>query len=191
MKRRAILAAAFLFEGAVLVLAWFQGWLFGTPPFARLAFTWRDLALGVIGTGPLLLAMWWTGTSNWPPVVRLREQVEEVVREAFVHLTLPDLAVVALLAGVAEEALFRGVLQVAFGEWLTPWAGLVIASVLFGLVHFVTRLYAVLATVIGLYLGGMLLWTGNLLGPVVAHALYDFIALAYLVGRTRTEEADR
>jgi hypothetical protein len=41
--------------------------------------------------------------------------------------------------------------------------------------------YAILAALIGLYLGLLLIWTGNLLAPAVAHGLYDFIALLYLV----------
>jgi membrane protease YdiL (CAAX protease family) len=41
--------------------------------------------------------------------------------------------------------------------------------------------YAILAALIGLYLGLLLIWTGSLLAPAVAHGLYDFIALLYLV----------
>lgn len=185
MSRRAILAAAIVSEGAILLVAWLQGWLFGVPPFAHATFTWMAIAGGVAGTVPLFLAMWWTGTSSWPPAARLREQIEEVVREIFVHLSVVDIAVVSMLAGVAEEALFRGVLQTAFGDWINPAAGLAIASVLFGLVHFVTPLYAVLAGVIGVWLGGMFLVTGNLLAPIVAHALYDFVALMWLVRDAR------
>ena len=32
---------------------------------------------------------------------------------------------------------------------------------------------------IGLYFGGLRLWTGNLLAPIAAHAVYDFLALIY------------
>jgi membrane protease YdiL (CAAX protease family) len=53
--------------------------------------------------------------------------------------------------------------------------------VLFGLLHPITPTYAVLAALMGAYLGGVWLASGNLLVPIVAHALYDFIALAYLL----------
>jgi len=56
-----------------------------------------------------------------------------------------------------------------------------IASVLFGLFHPITPTYAALAAAIGLYLGWLWLACGNLLTPIVTHALYDFLALAYLV----------
>jgi membrane protease YdiL (CAAX protease family) len=65
--------------------------------------------------------------------------------------------------------------------WLGPWAALALVSVLFGLVHPITPAYAVLATLAGAYLGWAYLASGNLLVPVLAHALYDFTALVYLL----------
>jgi len=57
---------------------------------------------------------------------------------------------------------------------------LLVASLLFGVVHWLTGLYALLAGMVGLYLGGLYLLTGNLLVPIVVHALYDIVALGYL-----------
>jgi uncharacterized protein len=45
----------------------------------------------------------------------------------------------------------------------------------------VNRSYAMLAGVIGLYLGWLWMATGELLLPIAVHALYDFLALVYLV----------
>ena len=39
-----------------------------------------------------------------------------------------------------------------------------------------------LAAIVGAYLGWLFVITGNLLVPVVAHALYDLVALAVLAG---------
>jgi membrane protease YdiL (CAAX protease family) len=61
------------------------------------------------------------------------------------------------------------------------WPALVVSSVLFGLLHPITPTYAVLAGLIGAYLGGVWLANGNLLVVVIVHALYDFIALIYLL----------
>jgi hypothetical protein len=60
------------------------------------------------------------------------------------------------------------------------WIGLAVAALLFGLAHFITPTYAVLAGTMGLYLGWLWIDTGNLLVPITAHAVYDFLALAYL-----------
>jgi membrane protease YdiL (CAAX protease family) len=94
-----------------------------------------------------------------------------------------DLALLSLVAGIGEELLCRGVLQPVLGRWLGPAFGLAAASLLFGLLHPVSWLYIVLAGLLGAYLGFLYLATGNLLGPIVAHALYDFVVLVYIVRR--------
>jgi len=71
-----------------------------------------------------------------------------------------QLLVISALAGIGEEALFRGVVQAAIGQWSgLPWLGLLVASVLFGLAHMITATYAVVAALIGAYLGWLLLLT--------------------------------
>ena len=91
------------------------------------------------------------------------------------------LALVALLAGLGEETLFRGVIQPALAAHLPLWAALAVTAALFGLAHWITPTYALLAGIVGAYLGGLLLVSGNLLAPIVAHALYDLVALTLLV----------
>ncbi len=88
------------------------------------------------------------------------------------------------MAGFAEELLFRGLIQAALGDWLSPTTGLIVASAC-GLAHPITVGYATVVTVAGFYSGGLWLWSGNLLVPIVAHAAYDFVALVYLVRRPR------
>src|SRR5205085_12118606 len=95
--------------------------------------------------------------------------------------TLLDLAAISVLAGFGEEMLFRGVLQDLLSRWLGPWPALAFASVLFGLLHLITPTYAVLAALMGAYLGWLYARTGNLLVPIMTHTLYDFFALSYIV----------
>jgi len=66
--------------------------------------------------------------------------------------------------------------------------GLVFASALFGLAHAITSTYAILAGLIGAYLGWLWLATDNLLTPTVAHAAYDLVALWYLLRAARPIE---
>jgi hypothetical protein len=47
-----------------------------------------------------------------------------------------------------------------------------LVSALFGAFH-------LLAALIGAYLGLLWIWTGNLLTPMITHAVYDFAALVY------------
>ena len=51
---------------------------------------------------------------------------------------------------------------------------------LFGLGHWITPSYGVLAGIIGGYLGLLTMASSNLLPAILAHALYDFAALVYL-----------
>ena len=62
-------------------------------------------------------------------------------------------------------------------------AGLIGSNIIFGLVHAVTPLYAVLAALVGIYLGLSLDYGGdrNLLIPVIIHGLYDFLAFVALM----------
>ena len=121
----------------------------------------------------------------WRPLVDFVRTVDETVVPLFRACHTMDLALIAALAGLGEEMLFRGVLQRAIiGETPTEfqtWLGIVAAGVVFGMAHRITWTYAALATIIGIYLGWLLEATGNLLAPIAAHGVYDFLALVYLV----------
>jgi uncharacterized protein len=86
-----------------------------------------------------------------------------------------------LSAGVGEEMLFRGVLQTSLGAWLGVGWGLVVASILFGLLHPISLPYIFVTIVLGFYIGGAFLLTGNLLTVMVTHAVYDLALMAYLL----------
>ncbi|MGN6393189.1 MAG: lysostaphin resistance A-like protein [Gemmatimonadales bacterium] len=96
--------------------------------------------------------------------------------------TSGELLLVAVCAGVGEEALFRGVVQAALLGRVPSWAAVGLTALLFGLAHALTATYAVLATLMGAYLGGLQLACDNLLVPILTHALYDLVALHLLLG---------
>jgi uncharacterized protein len=89
-------------------------------------------------------------------------------------LTALQIAVFALASGVAEELLFRGALQ--------PDLGLVLTSVLFGLVHFLPRMWpwTLWALVMGFVFGVLHALTGELLAPVVAHVVINYENLHFI-----------
>jgi membrane protease YdiL (CAAX protease family) len=87
---------------------------------------------------------------------------------------------VAVLAGVGEELLFRGVVQAKLIDWTSPAIGVVIGSLLFGAMHALSKTYFVLATLIGLCFGWLAWHYHDLVAPIVAHTVYDFVALLYL-----------
>jgi len=79
-----------------------------------------------------------------------------------------------------EEFLFRGVIQNCLSRtFKNEWAGLIIASIIFGFSHILHApvpnwKYVLLATIAGLFYGRCWMKTGSLLPGALVHALVDF-----------------
>ncbi len=171
----------YLFEGGLGLIAIGLGWLFGIDPAGDANWNWRAVAWGLAGTLPMVGMLPLLVRSSWPPLKRLVNLIDEVAVPLLGRRSVWELALLSLLAGVGEELMFRGLLQGGLGRHLGDGWALAAASVVFGMCHALTRTYAVLATLIGLWLGGLWLLAGNLVAPMLAHALYDFFALVYLL----------
>jgi uncharacterized protein len=173
-------------EAGLLLPAWALARWLDLSPFQDLEPIVPSLLWGALATLPLLLGLAWMLASTSPPIRRLVALVVEQIGPLLVPLSVLQLALLAAVAGFSEEVLFRGVIQVGLERWLPPGGALLAASFLFGLVHFASRAYAVLAAVMGLYLGILYLVQGSLLAPIVTHALYDFVALLCVSARYRS-----
>jgi len=183
---------AVVVEGAIALVAVGLAWLFNVPLREQIPLYGTPLieavARGLIATAPMLVVFWWLVRSDQPALRQLRDQVDRLIGEMFPAASIAQLALVAALAGVGEELLFRGVLQTILGWWTSPLVGLGIASVLFGLAHALSKIYFMLATVIGLFLGWLAWYFNDLAAPITAHGVYDFVALMYL---TKTRVASK
>jgi membrane protease YdiL (CAAX protease family) len=179
--REPIVLLAIVVEGGLLLAAWVLGWLLEQPPLRRFQWTLQGGLLGVAAVVPMLGLFWIL--DRWPvgPVAEVKDFTNRILCPLLAPCTVVDLLGISVLAGLGEELLFRGVLQEMFSRHLPVELALLAASVLFGLVHAITPTYAVLATLSGLYLGWLFHSTENLLVPVLAHALYDFGVLLYLL----------
>jgi len=171
-------------------LAWAVGRWLGISPLEHLQPTLTALAAGIVAAVPLLLGLRWTLTTSTKSVRRLVALVVEQLGPLLAPRSRVELALLAALAGFAEEVLFRGVLQIGLGRVLPEEVALVVASAAFGLAHFITPAYALFAGLAGLYLGGLFLLQGSLAAPIVAHAVYDVVALNY-VARLYRESSPR
>lgn len=171
------------FEGSLAVLALILGWLADLDPFASLLFSEAALGIGLLATLPLVVMFFAMQQLSYPPIQKIRDMLLETLgaRLAFRHWT--DVLILAAIAGFAEETLFRGFLQPWLENGWGALAGLLGSNVLFALVHAVTPLYALLALLMGLYMGAMLDYGGerNLLVPMVIHAAYDFVAFVVIL----------
>ena len=146
------------------------------------------IAVGLLATLPLigLLIVF----EHWPPrsLAKLRQSVDKQIVPLLKGHSLAQFAVLALCAGVGEELLFRGLLQTWLEQWLPDImpggrivTSILIAGVIFGACHWINDQYALMAAIVGMYLGAVFVLSNHLLAPMTAHAAYDFFALWYLV----------
>jgi len=175
---------ACVFEASLIIVALLLGWIADIDPFAMLSFSEPAIAIGIIGTVPLVLLFLALEYLPQKSLVDIKDLLLRTLAPSLHQHDWADLLVLAIIAGVSEELLFRGVIQ----PWISAsWgiaAGLYVSNIIFGLVHAVTPLYAVLVTVVGVYLSISMDMGGgdsNLLIPIIIHSLYDFFAFIMLM----------
>ncbi|MBK9031332.1 MAG: CPBP family intramembrane metalloprotease [Myxococcales bacterium] len=95
-----------------------------------------------------------------------------------------EIFILAAASAIGEELVFRGA--------LLPWVGLVPQAILFAVLHIGPNrrhlVWTAWALAMGLAFGALALFTGDLLGAVVAHFAINFINLHYIV---RVEDPGR
>jgi uncharacterized protein len=166
-------------EVLVGVAAWVVALITGVPLLGDLSLESRIAIWSIPATVPLLAAFGWMLRATFRPLAEIRDWLEMAFIPILTRWSWVQVAVISVLAGVCEELFFRSVLQGGLAGLTGPVPALLIASVTFGLFHLVTRAYAVLATLMGVYLGWIWIVSGNLLAPMIVHALYDFAALMW------------
>ena len=82
----------------------------------------------------------------------------------------------ALAPGVAEELLFRGLIQRGLHRRVGPVASVGVAALLFGALH-VDPVYALLTAVLGAYLGAITLIGGSIRPSIVCHSCNNLVAV--------------
>ncbi|CAN5910640.1 type II CAAX endopeptidase family protein [soil metagenome] len=133
-------------------------------------------AAATIGLGVLLYRMMPT----------MRQIADELAPTLVDGVDRTSLLMISIFSGIGEEMLFRGAMQ--------PEFGLVVAALVFGLVHIgPDRRYLVWtawAVVAGFLFGFLYELSGGLLAPVIAHATHNS-ATFLLWKRSRKPAEDR
>lgn len=182
-SRAAFLNFAGLLQGGLVFAAVLLGSWTGLAPLGQIQFTASDVLVGLLAVLPMLVVF---ATAR-----NLRSLVVDLLGRPLSLCTWYDLLLLAALAGLGEELMFRGVLEPWIGR-IHPLAGLIAANVIFGLLHALTPTYAVLATLFGFYLSWLAADPGdaNLLRPILTHAVYDYIAFLLVVREYRRRPPD-
>jgi uncharacterized protein len=176
-----VIIIAVFFEAGLAPFSLIIGWLMGHPPLEHFVWSLKDAMWGVAAALPLIVLF--LAMLRWPigPLAAVKEFCEQEVVPLFRDSNWSEIALISLSAGVGEEMLFRGVLQASMSDWLGVGWGLALASILFGVLHPISISYIVIAGFTGFYLGAIWIYNHNLLTVMLTHAIYDFVALGYLI----------
>jgi CAAX protease family protein len=177
-RRRSLLLWATVFYGALALAAlgwnaWRETpWAFVDPAAAAAGVDWAS----DVGSGLALAAIAIAASRAITTRTAWGEALARALGRVLGPLTWSEAAALALMSGFAEEAFFRGALQPRVG-----WAW---ATLLFGVAHFAPRRelwpWTGFAFLAGGLLGALYDWTGNLVAPVVAHAVINAVNLRWI-----------
>lgn len=112
-------------------------------------------------------------------------QVKVIAEVKTVGQLVVSLLLMALLPAMFEEVLFRGGLQGLLQRWWKkPWLAIVVASIIFSLVH--ASWYGFLPRIaLGLLLGGIFYYTRNIWYAILVHVANNAVVVFYLFYRSQ------
>lgn len=133
------------------------------------------------------------GLESW---MKDSENKTNELTEAFLNVTTPvglfvNLIIIALLAAVGEELLFRGVILQLFVEWFkNKHLAIIVSAILFSALHL--QFYGFLPRmVLGILFGYIFIWSGSLWLPILLHFIFNGItvvaAYLYNIGYIQTD----
>ncbi|MDP5338831.1 MAG: CPBP family intramembrane metalloprotease [Nodularia sp. (in: cyanobacteria)] len=161
--------------GVTAILLWIVAkvWLtYGNFYLLKWYWSSTDVLLG-LGLGLIITTLSGLAYRFYP---NYRQSADYYLDIVIKPLALPDLIWLGLLPALSEELLFRGVMLPALG---LDNVAVIVSSLAFGILHLSGPQqwpYVVWATIIGLMLGFSALSTGNLLVPIVAHMITNWIS---------------
>lgn len=125
-----------------------------------------------------------SGLESW---MKDSENMTNQMTEAFLNVNTPgglvvNLIIIALLAAVGEELLFRGVILQLFVDWFkNKHLAIIVSAILFSALHL--QFYGFLPRMLlGMLFGYVFIWSGSLWLPIILHFIFNGITVvaAYL-----------
>ncbi len=192
MKPRSVFLGGIILEGVLVLIAVLVSYLSaGKLLLNPIFFDLDGLGTGLAATLPMVAYFAFSLSrfgQNIASFQRIYDLLREILSRAIIELPTWKIVVLGMSAGIGEECLFRGVLQPVVEGWmpevntiLTPQVNaILITGVIFGLLHALTPAYFIIATLLSIYFGFLVNYTGNLLTPLLAHGLYDVVGFLLL-----------
>ncbi len=139
-----------------------------------------DLLLGVFAAVLTYLLLYGVYLYGGSVAAQLTTDVKKMGR-LFIGYSWGRLVVISALAGIGEELLFRVGMQGWFATHLNTCLAILFPALIFGLLHFISFTYFVVATLIGVVFGVAYHVSESVAFIMVWHGAYDLIALVVLV----------
>jgi len=137
-----------------------------------------------------------SGLENW---MRSSEDSANEITQLFLKTDsiwglLFNIFMIGIIPAIGEELLFRGIIQRIFTDWTKNYHwGIWISAILFSALHL--QFYGFIPrAILGAIFGYMLVWSGNLWFPIIAHFVNNLTAvIAYYLynGGTITVDPDK
>ncbi|MFB6356983.1 MAG: lysostaphin resistance A-like protein [bacterium] len=164
-----------ILEGIVGLIG--LGGIYGSELDWEVLFSFEPFSIGVgLITGILMflthVILIFPGGEKNPLYRLIYRPFAEALLDKFKWFSLEDIVFVSVMSGLAEEILFRG--------WIQTELGIIVASVLFGLIHIWGEKgipYGIYAIVMGFAFGGIYEYTGTLWAPIIAHVINNVFGL--------------
>ena len=103
---------------------------------------------------------------------------EQLLNVNSISSLLFNIFLIAMLPALGEELFFRGVLQRIFYKWRGAVTAIWLSAFIFSAIHF--QFYGFLPRLLlGAFFGYLLLWSGNLWLPIIAHFINNLMAVVY------------
>ncbi|TNE49930.1 MAG: CPBP family intramembrane metalloprotease [Deltaproteobacteria bacterium] len=187
-----------------VVLSWFAGapsdWIVLATSAPLDAPTWFPIPPKTWATGFRLLVDTGVGflvglgivlvTQGIYPKLKWGQKLTQDFAHVFQKLSWGQAFYLALLSGVAEEALFRVALQPLVTRWTTPILGVFFVGLIFGLVHSGPKkhylIWTLFAILFGWLAGGLYAWRGGLWLPAVIHITVNTFNLKWIADKAGT-----
>ncbi|MDR1492710.1 MAG: CPBP family intramembrane metalloprotease [Planctomycetaceae bacterium] len=181
-------AGAIQIEGGLAIFALILGYFLRVPLREMFSFELLDCIRSTFAVLPMIAFCLLIYRLPWRSVLFIRKYMATLYRDFIRHCSALQLLLISALAGIGEELLFRGVLQTLVARWCGGVIGVLVAALIFGLVHPISKFYVAICILIGAYLGWLFMQTNNLTIPIIVHAFYDFCIFLYLPRLVRAKE---
>lgn len=116
---------------------------------------------------------------------KMAELTKQLLKMESVNILLVNLLMLAVIPGLGEELIFRGCLQKIFARWTgNHHVAIWITAIIFSAIHF--QFYGFIPRMLlGAIFGYLLVWSGSLWLPILAHFMNNAIAVitAYVYQR--------